>query len=104
MCWGAAAHEKNGSTTSKTKTAITHPPAAPTLNNNEATPKRSSHPAFPERLFTQTHQKALDNQGSFREGHPGSQPEDKVHHGGTGDTETRGGRMSNIECRTKSEG
>ncbi len=66
---GAAAHEKNGATTSETKTVTTNNPL-PEVHQQPSTITKSSCRAFPESLRKNTGQEALDNRGSFRDDTP----------------------------------
>jgi hypothetical protein len=61
MCWGAAAHEKNGSTTSKIKT-VTIEPKIPLPGNDKDKKLWQKGPrrAFTPNVCKKSRQKALD--------------------------------------------
>ena len=72
---GCSRKEKNGATTSKTKTVTTTPRKTryPSFTYNRKPAQKSTRQAFPEKLCNKLRQEALDNRGSFREVPPATE-------------------------------
>jgi hypothetical protein len=68
MCWGAAAREKNGSTTSKRKTVSDIVVEFAIRKTDEETTEKSPSGALALNLRRNIRQVALDTTNSFRDG------------------------------------
>lgn len=79
MCRGAAARDKNGSTTPKTKTVVTPQPSRVPRKPQRETASEEAHGRFAPRPRDKNSPGGLDTEGSFREVPPAESEVDVGH-------------------------